>query len=154
MSPKANQKFPVLSTRRLTLRAPTMKDVSEFQALLATPDVTRFSNWPDAPKQAQVERSLRWMSRVHASGKGCAWIIEIAGSRVLAGAIRFNSFEKKWRCGEIGYELHPDHWGKGLMRQAVAHPVAWSPLISSDRLTAAASAGVRRTSMSRPGNRP
>lgn len=113
------RKFPVLSTKRLTLRAPTMKDVPEFQALLSIPEITRFSNWPDAPPKARVERALRWMSKVHASGKGCAWIIEIADSKALAGAIRFNNFEKKWRCGEIGYELHPDYWGKGLMTEAV-----------------------------------
>ena len=124
MSPTASRKFPVLSTRRLTLRAPTMKDVSEFQALLAVPEVTRFNNWPDAPKKVQVERFLRWMSKHHASGKGCAWIIEIAGSRALAGAIRFNRFDKKWRSGEIGYELHPDYWGKGFMTEAVRAVVA------------------------------
>jgi ribosomal-protein-alanine N-acetyltransferase len=120
----ATRKFPVLSTRRLTLRAAMTKDVSAFQALLSIPDVTRFSNWPDAPAKAQVERALRWMSKVHASGKGCAWIIEDRKSKTLAGAIRFNSFEKKWRCGEIGYELHPDFWGKGLMTEAVRAVVA------------------------------
>jgi ribosomal-protein-alanine N-acetyltransferase len=124
MPPIASRKFPVLSTKRLTLRPPTMKDVSEFQALLSIPDVTRFSNWPDAPSKAQVERSLRWMSKVHASGKGCAWIIEIGKSKAIAGAIRFNSFEKKWRSGEIGYELHPNYWGKGLMTEAVRAVVA------------------------------
>ena len=124
MSATASRKFPVLSTRRLTLRAAAPTDVAEFQELLSIPEVTRYSNWPDAPLKAQVERTLRWMTRVHASGKGCAWIIEIAASGTLAGAIRFNSFEKKWRCGEIGYELHPDHWGKGLMTEAVRAVVA------------------------------
>ena len=124
MSPTPSRKFPTLSTDRLKLRAPTMKDVSAFQALLSIADVTRFSNWPDAPPKARAERSLRWMSGIHASGKGCAWIIEIAGSKAFAGAIRFNSFEKKWKCGEIGYELHPDYWGKGLMTEAVRAVVA------------------------------
>jgi ribosomal-protein-alanine N-acetyltransferase len=124
MSPAASRKFPVLSTRRLTLRAATPKDVSAFQEMLSIPDVTRFSNWPDAPSKTQVERYLRWMAKVYGSGKGCAWIIEINSSNALAGAIRFNRFEKKWRCGEIGYELHPDYWGKGLMTEAVRAVVA------------------------------
>ena len=124
MSPMASRKFPVLSTERLTLRAATPNDVAEFQALLSIPEVTKFNNWPDAPNKTRVERSLRWMAKVHASGKGCAWIIEISGTKAFAGAIRFNSFEKKWRCGEIGYELHPDYWGKGLMTEAVGAVVA------------------------------
>jgi ribosomal-protein-alanine N-acetyltransferase len=119
MAPSTNRKFPVLSTRRLTLRAAMSKDVAAFRALMSIPEITRFSNWADAPSTAQVERSLRWMSGLHGSGKGCGWIIEFSGSKALAGAIRFNSFDKKWRCGAIGYELHPDYWGKGLMTEAV-----------------------------------
>ena len=124
MPPTAIRKFPLLTTKRLTLRAATPKDVPEFHALVSLPEVTRYSNWPDAPTRAQTERSLRWMSKIHASGKGCAWIIETGASKAVAGAIRFNSFEKKWRCGEIGYELHPDYWGKGLMTEAVRAVVA------------------------------
>jgi ribosomal-protein-alanine N-acetyltransferase len=63
----ATRKFPVLSTKRLILRAATPKDVSALHAMLSIPDVTRFNNWPDAPAKAKVERALRWMSKVHAS---------------------------------------------------------------------------------------
>jgi len=116
--------FPLLSTKRLVLRAPTPEDSAAFRNLLSILDVTRFSNWPDRPSKTQVERSMRWMERLHPSGKGCAWIIEDRDSRILAGAIRFNSFDKKWRCGEIGYELHPDFWGNGVMTEALAAAVA------------------------------
>jgi ribosomal-protein-alanine N-acetyltransferase len=107
------------------LRAPALQDALAFRALLSIPDVTRFSNWPDAPSRGQAERLVTWMSKLHASGRGCAWIIEERGSKMLAGAIRFNSIEKKWKCGEIGYELHPNLWGKGLMSEAVAAIVAY-----------------------------
>lgn len=116
--------FPSLATKRLTLRPPTAKDATAFGALLSIPEVTRFSNWPDKPTRAQSERYARWMSKLYASGKGCAWIIEHRSSKSLIGAIRFNSFEKKWNAGEIGYELHPEFWGKGLMSEAVALAVA------------------------------
>lgn len=59
MSPTAGRKFPVLSTGRLTLRAPAPKDVAEVQALASISEVTRYSNWPDVPTGAQDERSLR-----------------------------------------------------------------------------------------------
>jgi ribosomal-protein-alanine N-acetyltransferase len=119
MPSTAPRKFPSLTTKRLTLRAPTPADAAVFHAIVSIPDVTRFSNWPDAPTKAQVERGLRWMSKLHASGKGCAWIIGYRSSGALVGAIRFNRFDKKWKCGELGYESHPDFWGKGLMTEAV-----------------------------------
>jgi RimJ/RimL family protein N-acetyltransferase len=90
----ATRKFPVLTTTRLALRAPLAKDVAALQAMFSIPEVTRFNNWPDAPAKAQVERSLRWMSKIFASGKGCAWIIEDRKSKALAGSVRFNSFDK------------------------------------------------------------
>jgi [ribosomal protein S5]-alanine N-acetyltransferase len=49
MPTAVNRKLPALSTERLTLRAATLKDVAAFWAVLLIPDVTRFSNWPDAP---------------------------------------------------------------------------------------------------------
>jgi ribosomal-protein-alanine N-acetyltransferase len=116
--------FPLLSTERLLLRAPAPEDAAAFQDVLSVPDVTRFSNWPDAPSVAQGKRYMDWMCKVYPSGKGCAWIIEDRASKTLAGAIRYNRFEKAWRYGEIGYELHPDFWGKGLMTEAVAAVVA------------------------------
>jgi ribosomal-protein-alanine N-acetyltransferase len=42
MRPTA-RKFPLLSTKRLTLRAPTLADAAAFRAILSVPDVTGFS---------------------------------------------------------------------------------------------------------------
>jgi len=121
---RLTKKFPVLATKCLTLRAPTPKDAAAFHALMSQSGVTRYSNWPDAPSKTEAERSMRWMAKLHASGKGCAWIIEDRKSKAFVGAIRFNSIEKKWRCGQIGYESHPGFWGRGFMSEAVAAVVA------------------------------
>jgi [ribosomal protein S5]-alanine N-acetyltransferase len=122
--PVAAGKFPKLTTDRLNLRAPTAKDAALLRGLLSIAAVTRFSNWPDAPSQIQCERYARWMSKLHTSGKGCAWLIEDRGSKSFIGAIRFNTFHKKWKHGEIGYESHPDFWGRGLMTEALRAVVA------------------------------
>ena len=81
--------FPALWTNRLVLRAPAPNDAEPFRALLSIPDVTRYSNWPDAPSKAQSERYMRWMAKVHATGKGCAWIIEDRDTNAFIGAIPF-----------------------------------------------------------------
>jgi ribosomal-protein-alanine N-acetyltransferase len=115
----------MLSTVHLTLRAPQAADAAPFRELLSIAEVTHFSNWPDAPSKAQAERFVRWMSKLHASRKGCAWIIEDRDTERAIGAIRFNRFEKKWKVGEVGYELHPDFWGRGLMTEALRAVVAY-----------------------------
>ena len=107
---QANREFPTLTTERFRLRAPHMDDAEAFGLMLAIPEVTRYSNLPEAPKPAEVERMVRFMSKLHATRKGCAWIIEDAASARLVGAIRFNHFDRRWRVGEIGYESHPNFW--------------------------------------------
>lgn len=119
-----NREFPSLATDRLRLRAPQIDDVQPFFSLLSIPEVTRFSNWPDAPRKVQVERFVRWMAKLYPSGKGCAWIIEDIASGIVIGAIRFNRFDKKSKYGVIGYELHPNYWGRGLMTEAARAVVA------------------------------
>ena len=95
--------------------------------------MSKRSRWRQVVQQ--VERSLRWMAKVHASGKGCAWNIEDRKSNAFVGAIRFNSFDKKWRCGQIGYESHPDFWGRGLIakRSPPSSPAAIGPSASPHR---------------------
>jgi len=40
------------------------------------------------------------------------------------GAIRINRIHRRWRWGEIGYESHPEFWGRGLMTEALRAVVA------------------------------
>ncbi|MER8433613.1 hypothetical protein [Mesorhizobium caraganae] len=54
--PASARVFPVLSTSRLLLRAASAKDAEAFGDILSIPDVSRYSNWPDAPTKAQLKR--------------------------------------------------------------------------------------------------
>jgi len=121
---KRGSAFPALATSRLRLRAPDAADVASYGAVLRAPNVTRFSDIPDQPRDAQVERIIRFMVKLHATGKGCGWVIEDAESSTLIGAVRFNHFDRRARLGEIGYELHSAFWGRGMMSEAVHAVVA------------------------------
>ena len=116
--------FPTLLSARLSLRAVTLEDAVPFRAVLSIPEVTRFSNWPDSPSEDECLRIVQDMSELFLSGNGCAWMIEHRASSTLIGAIRFNYFVSAWKCGGIGYELHPDFWGQGLMTEALRATVA------------------------------
>jgi [ribosomal protein S5]-alanine N-acetyltransferase len=59
------------------------------------------------------------MSKRFSGGKGCAWIIAGREGGAPVGAIRINRIDRGWRWGEIGYESHPDFWGRGRMTEAV-----------------------------------
>ena len=116
--------FPALSTRRLTLRAIAPHDAAEFRALMSIPEVTRYANWPEHPTEDQADAWTRNLADLFPGGKGCAWVIEERSSGAFVGAVHFNYFYWEWKVGGIGYEAHPDFWGKGLTTEALRAVVA------------------------------
>ncbi|MEM6427924.1 MAG: GNAT family protein [Deinococcota bacterium] len=121
MPPAGFDNFPTLQTQRLTLRAVTGADVPAYRELLAIPEVTAFSDIPDAPTVTQTQRLITWMIALFSKRKGCAWAIDYQDT--LIGAIRINRIYKKERCGIIGYELINTHWGQGFMTEALTEVV-------------------------------
>nr|WP_256373241.1 GNAT family N-acetyltransferase [Azospirillum sp. B510] len=103
----------------MSLRAFRPDDARAFHALMQIPEVTRLSNWPDAPTVTECENDVARMSEAFSKGTGCSWVVEDRGTGCFIGAIRYNYFIRDWFCGGIGYELHPDWWGQGRMTEAL-----------------------------------
>ena len=118
------QPFPALATERLELRAINAGDASFYHELLLLAEVTRFSDLPDAASPARATRIVTRMSKLFPSGKGCGWIIQERSNGARVGAVRINHIDKRWRWGDIGYESHPEFWGRGFMTEAVRAVVA------------------------------
>jgi ribosomal-protein-alanine N-acetyltransferase len=51
------------------------------------------------------------------------WAITIKGETILLGTICFWNILKEHYRAEIGYVLHPDYWGKGIMQEAFSEVV-------------------------------
>jgi RimJ/RimL family protein N-acetyltransferase len=86
----------------LRLRAPQIDDAEHFFALLSIPEVTRFSNWPDAPTRPQVERFV--MNPGAAIGRltrGLRDDGEALGRRSTRG-VRAN-VSRSWSISFVGY---------------------------------------------------
>jgi len=102
---------PVLITARLRLRRPGRGDLAAFHGFLGDPRAMRY--W-STPAHAGLGESRAFLDRTleaAAAGLSDEFVIERDG-RVIgkAGA---------WRMPELGYILHPDHWGQGLAREAL-----------------------------------
>jgi len=121
----STSRFPALATDRLTLRAIAPDDVAGFRALMAIPEVTRYSNWPENPTDDQADAWTRNLSELFPSGKGCAWVIAERTSGAFIGAVHFNYFYWEWRVGGIGYETHPGYWGRGFTTEALRAVVTY-----------------------------
>jgi ribosomal-protein-alanine N-acetyltransferase len=93
------QAFPMLTTKRLELRAVQPGDGGFYHQLLSFAEVTRFSDLPDRATTAQADRFVDWMSKLFSSGRGCAWMIRERSTGRPLGAIRINRIHKPMAMG-------------------------------------------------------
>ena len=110
-------------TPRLRLRRAHADDLEAIHAILSHPDAMRF--W-STPPHSDLEQTRAWLADMIAADPTLSddFVIERDGAVIgKAGC---------WRLPEIGYILHPDHWGQGLAREAltaaIAHVFATFPL--------------------------
>lgn len=99
----------MIVTDRLILRRARMEDLDDVHAMLSHPAVMRY--W-STPEHETLEQSRKWLAGMVAGAPGeDDFLIEHQG-RVIgkAGA---------WNLPEVGFLLHPDHWGKGLGFEAM-----------------------------------
>jgi RimJ/RimL family protein N-acetyltransferase len=104
----------MIVTDRLTLRRARMSDLDDVHAMLSQPAAMRY--W-STPEHETLEESRKWLAGMVAGAPGeDDFLIEHQG-RVIgkAGA---------WRLPEVGFLLHPHHWGKGLAREAMDAVIA------------------------------
>jgi ribosomal-protein-alanine N-acetyltransferase len=125
------QPFPALTTERLELRAVTSGGRGSYHAVLGIAGVTRFSDVPDAATTIRAGRIAAWMPKLFPSGKGCAWLIAERRTGASVGAVRINDINERWRWNDIGYESHPDFWGRGFMPRRSARLLLADTTISN-----------------------
>jgi ribosomal-protein-alanine N-acetyltransferase len=92
---------------------------------LRDPVVTELTSYPEgtAPLvDAMIERSVRRWD----AGEPSRWGIALLHDDRLVGTCGFNEWSQAHRWAELAYDLAPAHWGKGLMRRAVASALRWT----------------------------
>jgi RimJ/RimL family protein N-acetyltransferase len=116
---------PTLDFDGARLRPLRAADADALYAYLRDPVVTEFTSYPADSRplaEAIIERSLsRW-----AAGELSKWGIALPHDDQVVGTCGFNEWSPVHRWAELAYDLAPAHWGKGLMRQAVAAVLQWA----------------------------
>ncbi|MDF2430757.1 MAG: [ribosomal protein S5]-alanine N-acetyltransferase [Mucilaginibacter sp.] len=112
--------FQTLTTDRLILRDLRTDDVADLIILRSDKRVNKYL---DRPKTITDNDAKAFIKKIHAGinkKEWFYWAISLRNSDKLIGTICLWHIDKDNDSAEIGYEMHPDFQGKGLMYEAIA----------------------------------
>lgn len=116
--------FPTLRTERLVLRQLTLGDAAAIHSLRQDPRTMEHIGRPLSTSLADAEDLIRRTENDRTNSQGISWGIGLHEGPELIGTIGYYRLKLDHHRGEIGYMLSPDHWGKGLMSEALNAAVA------------------------------
>ena len=117
--------FPVLKTEHLILRVLKPEDAPELLALRSDDQVNAYI---DRPPTTTLEEAGNFINRILGGVKNNScfyWAITLSGSAKVIGTICLWNFKAARKLAEVGYELLPEHQGKGLMQEALTEVVGY-----------------------------
>ena len=112
--------FPVLTTRRLVLREFQASDAPAILDIFAHEEVTRYHNLDTLHSIAEAEKILQVRAGLWGKRAGTYWAINpLRGPEEVIGSCGCYQLNRPFRSVEIGYDLHPAHWRRGIMTEAL-----------------------------------
>ena len=112
--------FPELRTERILLRKLDKTDAGEIFFLRSNEEVLRYLGKEPANSIAEAENFIGAINKSIDENESILWGIAFLNEpTTIIGTICLWNFKKEHDRGEIGYILHPDHWRKGIMKEAI-----------------------------------
>jgi ribosomal-protein-alanine N-acetyltransferase len=116
---------PTMDLDGARLRPLRVSDAGALLAYLQDPAVTELTSYP-VVSAAMVEAMIARAQSRWAAGELSKWGLALPHEDRLVGTCGFNDWSRDHGWGELAYDLAQAHWGKGLMRQAVAAVLEWT----------------------------
>ncbi|WVE34662.1 GNAT family N-acetyltransferase [Priestia megaterium] len=117
--------FPILHTPRTTLREITEVDADTIFDCFSQKEVIRYYGQEKLTTFQEALHLIDIFAENYRNRKGLRWGIERLDTGELMGTVGFNQWNQKHKRAEIGYELHPKHWGHGYASEAASAVMAY-----------------------------
>jgi RimJ/RimL family protein N-acetyltransferase len=117
--------FPLIKTNRLILRQIKHSDLNEIFFLRSDVRVMKYLDRPAAKTTADADEFIQKIIESELKNEGITWAITLKTDPKLIGTIGFWRIQKDHYRAEIGYILHPDCWGKGIMQEALTEVIKY-----------------------------
>lgn len=123
------QSFPELRTERLTLDMMSEQDSDDIFAIFSNPEVIQHYDVEIFQSRSEAEHLIHYFQTRFEKHQAMRWAIrkqgnqqkgsQHQGNQRLIGSCGFTSWNEFDYSVIIGYDLHPDYWGKGYAKEAV-----------------------------------
>jgi ribosomal-protein-alanine N-acetyltransferase len=117
--------FPGLATKHLTLRQLRPSDADDIFFLRSDERVIKYLDAPVAKTIADAHDYIETINNGIRNNEWILWGIEYLHSPKVVGSICLWNIEQALLKAEIGYVLHPDFQGKGLIQEAMQRVIGY-----------------------------
>jgi [ribosomal protein S5]-alanine N-acetyltransferase len=111
--------FPLLTTSRFILRPLTPDDAPYIFVLRTDDSVNQFLDRPKANCIEDVHEFINKITDGISKDESILWAIEFKDTPGLTGTVCLWNISWEDARAEIGYELLPQHQGKGIMQEVI-----------------------------------
>ena len=111
-------RFPTLTTDRVTLRKVNFEDASFIHFMRSDPIVNEHVDRPATQNVKDAEFFIDQRHQDFFHRKSIYWGIELNTTGFLVGTITLWNLDMESGHGELGYDLHPSFQKRGLMIEA------------------------------------
>lgn len=111
--------FPLLQTQRLILREPQIADWPVVSYLRTDSTVNQFVKRSSAETEEEAIEFIENALANMAKDELVNWFICLKDDPKMIGSICLWNISEDRKTAEIGYDLNPQFWGKGIMHEAM-----------------------------------
>ena len=114
-----HETFPVLRTERLICRQITTEDAKILHNYWSDPEVTRYFSMEPFHSLEETLEMIELLNGLPKSNQGIRWVVTRAGNGAVMGTCGFHNHKPEHFRAEMGYEIGKEHWGQGIMTEAI-----------------------------------
>lgn len=118
--------FPILITERLNLVQVSKKHSESYFDIMSRDEVTKYYGMDSLKTIEDADLIIDSMHNTFVNNKGMRWAILLQNTETFVGTVGLNNLNLQGKKAEIGYELHPYYWNKGITTEAVKEVLRYS----------------------------
>ncbi|TQR19485.1 GNAT family N-acetyltransferase [Psychrobacillus vulpis] len=111
--------FPVLETNRLKLMEIKKENADSIFRIFSDDEVTRYYGMASFEQKEQAINMINSFTKNFQDKRSIRWGIFWKETSELVGTVGLNNLQLSQKRTEIGYDLLPSYWRKGIVSEAV-----------------------------------